>query len=65
MRIDLHGGYYWSERYGFGRVTNMFDADGDDTADPDDCAACVVYLGPGKWLNVPVREWEKDEELAC
>lgn len=59
MRIDLHAGYYFSEEHGFGRVTNMLDVDGEETAEPDECAAAVVYLGPGKWLSVPVREGDE------
>lgn len=64
MRLDLHAGYFYSDEHGFGRVTNMFDLDGDETVDPDLCAACVVYLGPFRWLNVPVREWWLEAEAV-
>lgn len=57
MRFDLEAGYFYSEEHGFGRITEMLDVDGDETVDPDLCAACVVYLAPGRYLSVPVREW--------
>ena len=60
MRLDLHAGYFWSEEHGFGRVTEMVDIDGDETVDPDLCAACVVQLSPLRYLSVPVMEWWLD-----
>lgn len=59
MRIDLHAGYFLDEAHGFGRITNMLDVDGEETIDPDSVAAIVVYLGPGSWLTVPVREGDE------
>lgn len=59
MRIDLHGGYFLSETYGFGRITEMFDVDGEATCDPDAVAAVTVFLDTGHYLAVPVREGDE------
>lgn len=59
MRIDLYAGYFTSESHGFGRITEMFDLDGDETVEPDMVAAITVYLGPGHYLAVPVREGDE------
>lgn len=61
-KIDLEGGTYYSEEYGFGFITNMFDAGGEETIDPRECFACVVRLGPNKWLS---REVLADERAVA
>lgn len=60
MRIDLQGGTYYSDVYGFGIVTQMFGPDGEETSDPSECYACVVRLSSNEWLSVPVRDMESE-----
>jgi len=63
MRIDLNSGHFFSEEHGYGFITEMLDLDGDETTEPGLCAACVVYLGPGKYLSVPIEQWWQDPVL--
>jgi hypothetical protein len=59
MRIDLWAGYFWSEAHGFGRITEMFDLDGDETLEPELVAAVTVQIDRGHYLAVPVREGDE------
>lgn len=59
MRIDLEGGAYYDEENGFGLVTNMYDANGEETIDPRQCFAAVVRFSPSRWLSVEVLPDER------
>lgn len=45
-------GYLWSDLYGVGRLTNLFDENGDETDDCDEARAAVIQLDRGDWLSM-------------
>jgi hypothetical protein len=65
VKLNLFTGDFWHPGYGVGKVTAMYDLDGEETQDPSLCDVCTVDLGrPGHELRVPVREWWLEVEMA-
>lgn len=56
--INLRKRLFWSEEFGVGAITNLYDAFGDETDDEEDAAQAVVKINEGCWLSVDLTAFE-------